>query len=95
MLTFTTPEISGIRGAVHESMPISCNVRTQIEQAYESLAMERLFAKFRTLFGWLRNSSPHRALWRDGLFLSQGLRRLELRMALGANRGNVLRMVVR
>ncbi len=45
--------VAGIREAMREvdsNLPLS-NIRTQIEQADETLAMERMFAKLLTLFG--------------------------------------------
>ena len=45
--------VAGVREAVRQvesNLPLS-NIRTQIEQADDTLAMERMFAKLLTLFG--------------------------------------------
>jgi putative ABC transport system permease protein len=98
----TTGDPSAIVGSVRSvvrdidaNLPVQ-NVMTQVEQADETLRMERLFAKLLTLFALLAQQ-----LAAIGLFgvlayqVAQRTHEIGIRIALGANRSNVLRMIVR
>lgn len=90
--------IAAVRQAMREvdaNLPLS-NVKTQVEQADETLRMERLFAKLVTLFGLLAV-----LLAAIGLFgvlayaVAQRTHELGIRMALGASSTDILKMIVR
>jgi ABC-type antimicrobial peptide transport system permease subunit len=90
--------IAAVRQAMREvdaNLPLS-NIKTQVEQADETLRLERLFAKLVTLFGLLAQQ-----LASIGLFgvlahaVSQRTQEIGIRMALGAAQSDVLKMIVR
>jgi putative ABC transport system permease protein len=80
---------------VDENLPLT-DIKTQVEQADETLRMERLFAKLVTLFGLLAQQ-----LASIGLFgvlayaVSQRRQEIGIRMALGAAQTDVLKMVIK
>lgn len=90
--------VGAIRQAVREvdsKLPLT-EIKTQIEQADETLAMERLFAKLFSLFGLLAQQLASVGLY--GVLawsVSQRTQEIGIRMALGANRGRMLTMVLR
>jgi predicted permease len=90
--------VAGIRQAMQEidrNLPLS-NVRTQMEQADETLSMERMFAKLLTLFGVIAQVLAAVGLYGVMAFgVAQRTKEIGIRMALGANRGNVLTMILR
>ncbi|MFL6207316.1 MAG: ABC transporter permease [Pyrinomonadaceae bacterium] len=93
-----TAAVAAIRQAVHnvdDKLPLN-NIKTQVEQADETLAMERLFAKLLSLFGLLAQTLAVVGLY--GVLawsVAQRTHEIGIRMALGASRTDVLKMVFR
>jgi predicted permease len=80
--------------AVDSNLPLK-DVKTQIKQADETLAMERLFAKLLSLFGLLAQQLASIGLYGVMAYtVSQRTHEIGIRMALGASRGKVLSMIV-
>src|SRR5499426_1171304 len=90
--------VASIRQAVREvdgNLPLN-NVKTQIEQIGETLRMERLFAKLLSLFGLLAQQLASIGLYGVMAYsVSQRTNEIGIRMALGANQGDVLKMILR
>jgi predicted permease len=89
--------VSSVRAAVHEidpELPVA-EFKTQTEQIDETLVQERLFAELSSFFAGLAALLACIGLY--GLIAYSVARRTHevgVRMALGAQRGDVLRMVI-
>ena len=90
--------VGAIRQAVRQvepNLPLN-NIKTQIEQADETLSMERLFAKLMSLFGLLAQQLASIGLYGVLAYsVSRRTHEIGIRMALGANRGRMLTMILR
>ncbi|HEX7723347.1 MAG TPA: ABC transporter permease [Pyrinomonadaceae bacterium] len=90
--------VGAIRQAVRDvepNLPLN-NIKTQIEQADETLSMERLFAKLMSLFGLLAQQLASIGLYGVLAYsVSRRTHEIGIRMALGANRGRMLTMILR
>jgi predicted permease len=90
--------VSTVRQAIRDvdqNLPLK-DIKTQIEQADETLAMERLFAKLLSLFGLLAQQLASIGLY--GVLawsVAHRTHEIGIRMALGADRNKVLRMIMR
>ncbi len=82
-------------GGVDGSLPLN-NIKTQTEQAEETLRMERLFARLMSLFGLLAQQLASIGLYGVMAYsVSQRTNEIGIRMALGASQESVLKMVLR
>jgi putative ABC transport system permease protein len=90
--------VEAIRKAVSNvdsNLPIN-GIKTQVEQAEQTLSQERLFAKLLSLFGLLAQQLASIGLYGVMAYgVSQRTHEIGIRMALGARQSDVLKMVIR
>jgi predicted permease len=90
--------ITAARQAISEvdaNLPLN-NIKSQVEQAEQTLAQERLFAKLLTLFGLLAQQLASIGLYGVMAYsVAQRTREIGIRMALGAKQSDVLKMIIR
>jgi predicted permease len=90
--------VGPIRSALREvdaNLPLS-NIKTQVEQADETLSQERMFAKLLTMFGLVAQLLAAVGLYGVMAYsVSQRTQEIGIRMALGADRFRVLRMILK
>jgi predicted permease len=92
--SFVGPIRSALR-EVDSNLPLT-NIKTQLEQADETLSMERMFAKLLTMFGLVAQLLAAIGLYGVMAYsVSQRTQEIGIRMALGANRFKVLRMILK
>jgi predicted permease len=90
--------ISGLRDTVHQadaSLPL-IDLNTQTEETSEALIFQRLFARLTSVFGLLALLLATIGLYGTMSYaVTRKTHEIGIRMALGANPSNVLRMVIR
>jgi predicted permease len=91
----TIAAVRQVMSGVDSNLPIN-NIKTQLEQADQTLSQERLFAKLLTLFGLLAQQLASIGLYGVMAYgVSQRTREIGIRMALGARQSDVLKMIIR